>query len=63
MDGSEDYATTHATQCFNDGHYFMTLEVDTTLSDPKVVAKIFDQSGALRSTPHEVRLSELTTAQ
>jgi len=63
MDGSEDYATTYATQCFNSGNYFMTIEVDTTLSDPRAVAKLFNASGVLQGTPQEIRLSQLTTTE
>jgi len=63
LDGSQDYATTNATQCFNEGHYFMTVDVDTTLPDPRVVARIFDDVGALQGRPHEIRLSQLMTAR
>ncbi len=63
LDGSQDYATTNASQCFNEGHYFMTIEVDTTRPDPRVVATIFDDAGALQGRPHEVRLSQLMTAE
>ena len=63
LDGSQDYATTNATQCFNEGHYFMTIEVDTTQADPRVVARIFDDAGTLQGSPHEIRLSQLTTAE
>lgn len=63
LDGSQDYATTLATQCFNAGHYFMTIEVDSSLIDPKVVARVYSSGGSLQGTPLEIRLSELQVAQ
>lgn len=37
-------------ECFDDGHFFIGVTVDTTLADPALTAEIIDETGAPRAT-------------